>query len=413
MTRWMSVVLVACLALPACSKSARLNRRCRGGDGAACAELAVRLALGRGAARNAAEAAQRLRDAARAHEKACDAGDLAACLALGESLQSATGVAQDDATAARVFEKACNGGNATACLRLALVTPAVDVAPGVAADPLQGPSSALLEKACDGGNATGCLELGRWHSMVGKEPNLVAAASLYRRACEGDEPIGCMWLGDLYSKGAGVPQDRAMEEQFVRRYALRDLVAVHTFERDCDQGRFTACLDFANRGLGATTRSVVPDLREASRQEAKAAQVLGQLCDAGFWTACTRLAPVYGESDSRIPPKDPARAMALYQQACDGGLWTACGDLAHLYLYGPTPSASITALPGASRTATALDTAKAAALYQRACDHGLRESCLMARSLTRPQEPQVDEPAGAVSEEDESAAAPLEEEAPE
>jgi TPR repeat protein len=308
-------------------------------------------------------------------------------------------VAQDDAAAARVFEKACNGGNATACLRLALVTPAVDAAPGVAADPLQGPSSALLEKACAGGNATGCLELGLWHSMVGKEPNLVAAASLYRRACEGDEPIGCMWLGELYSKGSGVPQDRAMEEQFMRRYGLRDMQAVHTFERACDQGRFTACLDFAKRGLGATTRRVVPDIREASRQEAKAVQVLGQLCDAGFWTACTQLAPVYGESDSRIPPKDPARAMALYQQACDGGLWTACDDLAHLYLQGTTmPSASITTVPGVSRTATALDTAKAAQLYQRACDNGLRQSCLMAESLTRPQGLEADQPAPPASE---------------
>jgi len=58
--------------------------------------------------------------------------------------------------------------------------------------------------------------------------------------------------------------------------------------------------------------------------------------------------------------KDEARAAALYQQACDMGEATACSDLAAMY---------------ASGRGVVRDKSSATALKQRACDAGLAEDC--------------------------------------
>ena len=58
--------------------------------------------------------------------------------------------------------------------------------------------------------------------------------------------------------------------------------------------------------------------------------------------------------------RDPARAASLYQQACDGGAVESCYNLGVLYENGA----------GVTR-----DLARAASLYQQACDGGLAQGC--------------------------------------
>jgi len=62
--------------------------------------------------------------------------------------------------------------------------------------------------------------------------------------------------------------------------------------------------------------------------------------------------------------QNAAKAAALYQKACDGGQMRGCVNLGFLYEQG---------------TGVSQDAAKAAALYHKACDGGERQACARAR----------------------------------
>jgi hypothetical protein len=82
-------------------------------------------------------------------------------------------------------------------------------------------------------------------------------------------------------------------------------------------------------------------------------------CAANEPQSCYELAKMVAKGDG--VPKDPARAATLYQTACDGGVLAACSNLGAVYAVGD---------------GVAQDATKAVALYKRACDGGYATACL-------------------------------------
>src|SRR6266567_506132 len=76
-------------------------------------------------------------------------------------------------------------------------------------------------------------------------------------------------------------------------------------------------------------------------------------CDGGTADNCLVLGDKY--RDGVDVAKDPARAAALYQTACDGGVLAACNRLGALY--------------------ERQDTSRAVALFQKACEGGGLPGC--------------------------------------
>ena len=95
-----------------------------------------------------------------------------------------------------------------------------------------------------------------------------------------------------------------------------------------------------------------------SRCAGAAAATCERECAAKEPSSCYELAKVL--EDGPNPPKDLARAATLYQSACDGGVVAACNNLGALYGRGD-------GVPH--------DDAKAVELYKRACDRDFARAC--------------------------------------
>jgi hypothetical protein len=126
-------------------------------------------------------------------QRGCDAGDLRACVTLGESLYNGKGVNTDAARAVPFFRKACDAGEATGCVDLGWAH-----ASGTGVTKSGAAAAAQFGKACTASTAIGCLGLGvlfRDGTGVPKDP--ARATALFKQACDGGVPAACAMLKSM------------------------------------------------------------------------------------------------------------------------------------------------------------------------------------------------------------------------
>ena len=162
--------LLAALALGACEDRAPVEKACDAGDAAACLELGDMLVKGRGGPMDKKGADAVL-------SRACDAGDAAAC-ALGGDVA----YARDDEGSRRMLLAACRRGHGSSCVDAAWM---LWHGEGGAADEAE--ADALLERACKKGVADGCFFLALRREARGER----GAAGLFGKACALGDGIAC------------------------------------------------------------------------------------------------------------------------------------------------------------------------------------------------------------------------------
>jgi TPR repeat protein len=145
-------------------------------------------------------------------EEACDSGDSAACLSLGEMLVKGLGGPMNKKRADKLLARACDAGDASACAYGGDVAYARD----------DEASRRMLLEACRLGHRESCVDAAwmLWHGEGGgaDEPETDA---LLQRACENGAPDGCFFLG-LRSEARG---DKGATALFAKACSLGDAVA--------------------------------------------------------------------------------------------------------------------------------------------------------------------------------------------
>lgn len=124
------------------------------------------------------------------YQKACDAGEMAACALLGTCYWTATcGVIKDGAHGVDLFHKACDGGDMGACGQLGVCYEFGGC--GLPKNGLRAVS--LYEKACAGGEMSTCNNLGVCYhqGQCGLAQDDARAAELFGKACKGGESGAC------------------------------------------------------------------------------------------------------------------------------------------------------------------------------------------------------------------------------
>jgi TPR repeat protein len=206
----------------------------------------------------------------------------------------ATAIAQDDA---KELESNCDAGNLDACVKLGEMFTSGPAYDNVPQDYARAVS--LFQKACDGGISEGCNELAScydsrdrcYRSGKGVQEDLPHAASLYEKACAGESADGCFDLGRAYADGRGVPQDYTRASSY--------------FELTCSLGGGSGCRRLTE--LHHPQEGVLKDTaRWAAFVEKSCGPTWGNIClklglayDLGLWV-----------------PKDSDHATELFKKGC-------------------------------------------------------------------------------------------------
>jgi TPR repeat protein len=298
------------------------ERACEAGQAAACLNVGLKYHAGKGAAPDPAKALARF-------ARACDlGGPVSACAKAAELLDAGKGAPRDARRAAALYDKACKADSPSSCTNLGRLTLAGD---GVAKDPAA--AAALFEKACAAREPFGCHARGE--TLDAADP--VAAATWYSRACNEDHGRACAAMARLVREGRAGYGDGEEGLQ----------AAAQLFELACAKGDALSCVDFA---------ALLHDGRGVAADRPRALKMVLEACDAGNAAAC-QYAGIFVFNGAGGAP-DPARARALLQKGCDGGRPGACQDLATL-LHGD-PATRAQALP----------------LFGRACRAGAQPACV-------------------------------------
>ena len=237
-----------------------------------------------------ADAPTDARRATDGYERACQAGDAAACAAAGRMYEGKPDTNPPGGTIPRYHvaalhyhQRACQQGLAASCdaferlMRL----------DGRDAD-------------CERGDVAACKEVGDHAfgmSPFVDRPDYARAARMYERACTLGDMDACAALGVLYQSGG---PKAGPDHAAVRDYDK----ARHYYRLACDGGREGSCL-----GLQ------VVDVLQAAESG----------CAAGEAAACRELA--WRTSLGNEVPRDPVRAADLARRACDGGDALGCALL--------------------------------------------------------------------------------------
>lgn len=153
--------------------------------------------------------------------KACEYGDVRACLAVAEGYRSGytycpvTGcmgngcntscskLAANKVKAVDYFNRACDWSEGRGCDGLAMV---LETGNGVPKNPKR--ALALRQRSCGDGSPEGCLALATAHEKGAVLPkNLPEALRLRTQVCEWGFDTGCLALAAMYEKGLGVGKD--------------------------------------------------------------------------------------------------------------------------------------------------------------------------------------------------------------
>lgn len=203
--------------------------------------------------------------------------------------------------------------------------------------------------ACAAGKSDACLVKGiALSTAIGQPIDIDAAAAAFRKACEGGLGTGCEQEADIAAWRHDKRQDLKLAAD---RWAMAQTI----FTAGCDSGNPLACHRLAamltnNRAMADKPRAVsllakacfdlkfgpacieghaltaistssVRDPALAARFEAAIDPALTAECDTGKFGACAAL----GEwLLGRLGPKDTARIAALADKACSGGAVRGC-----------------------------------------------------------------------------------------
>jgi TPR repeat protein len=327
---------------------------CPPDDAKACFEWAKRLEQGsHGAPLDRAGAAA-------AYRTACERGHADACNSAGELTFFGDGpVAPNRAQGAREIEQACKLGSIQGCTNLGFIYTSgqgLTANEGQAAIAHQRALS-LSVGACEAGNALSCSIAGNIYGSgrpgvdkdAGKATAAYRAAAAHAKAwCDAERASDCVLLAALYDQGTGVPSDKTMAANLLRRA--------------CDAGELAACTDL---GL-----KLVPVEADAHFDGSESVALYSKACDGADARGCFLLALSYAEG----PRRDMSIAAALYKKACDRAHSGACVNLGRLHSKGEA---------GLPRDATI-----ALALYEQGCNRGDPAGCKNLSVMRRDQEQQ-------------------------
>jgi hypothetical protein len=167
--------------------------QCEAGNAASCATLAVMHREGTGVAKDPAKAAS-------LGQRACDKDVTTGC-----RVAAAAKVGSDRGTAITLLDKACQAGDGAACVELGVAK--------LGDKKLAGDAQYAFRRACyGGGEFEGCAWLGTLHAegKGGMSVNPKLAASFFEKGCKEGSMRACDGLGDLLKTGGkGVPKDAA------------------------------------------------------------------------------------------------------------------------------------------------------------------------------------------------------------
>jgi TPR repeat protein len=175
------------------------KRACQAGDGAACTALGAAHHTGIGADLHLTKAIEFYGDG-------CKRGHADGCAALGAMQARGEGMERDPETAAKVLTAACDHGSAHGCQHLAALIEAGD---GVPPNPANRERAlALYLQACRGGDAVGCTRAGPLLDTIGAprapSPQAIACTGpdcpqqtveALLRSCARGAPDACRALG--------------------------------------------------------------------------------------------------------------------------------------------------------------------------------------------------------------------------
>lgn len=352
----------------------------------------------------AAESDGKYQLANRAYAQACDRRDAPACGRLARNYEFGRGVAKDEARAVGLLQKACDAGSSDDCVELGRK---LSDGEGVAKNLTR--ALAIIRKACQAGDQTACATLGGMMDRLCDDTSadIRSSTDMNLGFCIAqDDPLACLGAGLIFLTGIAVPADQSRADSYFRRARLLS-------QKQCHQGDQTSCkivkllsggqAHLANASKAtALFRRVALLVGERVHGDVSVAVLVGQikgtleavesetaedlatkaticqeLCDKGNGQACHQAALAY--ESGRGVSVDRARAAVLYQKACDAGPIKgckpcetaqagACDDLGKRELI---LSRRRVALKSGGKTAA--DVVK---LFQRACDAGNRAGCL-------------------------------------
>ncbi len=359
---WLAAALALCSA-PACAAdetSTALQKRCDGGDAAACSDLAWRYQEGETVAKD-------VKRAAALYRRSCDLKHGDGCVNLAWMYMDGIGVAKDEqeyerlkalgcklgttdrercftddqfaemmafSSVAAQYEELCTQGNAAACYEAGVLW--YDGSDLKAVLPARFRSAGLFKKGCDGGSPASCSMLGYQHELgISVAEDKPLAATLYAKACRPELPKACTNLGYMHVNGESVAKDPT-------KAAALFIVA-------CDADDAEACHGLSllyMKGEGV------------QKNDAKAVELLQTSCAGNHAAACTGLGYRYLFADGL--PKDPRKAAEHFEKACTADDGWGCHALGLMH---------------ETNEGGAMDPAKAAALHAKACKLGHKESC--------------------------------------
>ena len=329
---------------------------------------------------------QRLREeaAADAAQRACDAGDSAACSALGWAYQKGEGKPQNRPVAELLYRDACNAGVGEGCLRLGqlLMTLGMDFP----ADEV----TLALERGCRLGALEACNE--QAERLLGRRDDRAAVAAgeaLLRETCERRDISACGLVAERERNAAEQAERLALAD---RQCRSGDGDACHEAARlsldwedrpgpltngyrtlGCEAGNAASCID---RGQTMLAEGADPDTRAAAlvffdracrlatdtcdqAEQVRAEPRLSAQCEGGDFAACRDLGLMLRSG----PLRDWPRALGLLGKECerlaDGII---CFEAERL-------------LPGTAENGYRGDPARAEFYLARSCDTGLYEAC--------------------------------------
>ncbi len=221
--------------------------------------------------------------------KACVAGDVGQCQALGDLV-----VADDRAEALKLYELACGKGLFSSCSKWAYRLAEHSSSKADVAKAMK-----LSDQACSGGDALGCANLAVWLWDAGPSSYARAAAAA-AKACKLGDSVGCGTLGSMYLEGVGVAKSATK--------------ALEAFEAGCDGQSTSACTLLAVALLDGSVGKV-----DAKR----AVKLLTGACDDDYAQACSQLSDLTRRGVG-VRRRDRTQALVLLQKACRLGSEEAC-----------------------------------------------------------------------------------------
>jgi TPR repeat protein len=231
-----------------------------------------------------------------------------------------SGVKNGRAAFIRKKQAACDGGDAASCIKLGELYQKAFYATD--SEPSDGENAfRFYQRACKLGSVDGCRDMAWCYDEgMGVAHDQSRAENLYQQGCDGGDMASCGLLGSLYD--ADTDRGWANVKQDIGR-------ARKLFERVCSGkidglGCLSGCDELASDYYYGS-RGFTKNLGEALRLYQRA-------CDAGCSNSCDSGARMLRDGDGVAI--DVAIAAKMYQRACDIGLTPSCVDLGEMYRDG-------------------------------------------------------------------------------